>query len=140
MRLLKRYSAQYQTLELEQDVKDLQEASEVANNMDVFAKEELKKMITVKKEFETPDTQTVKVEPSNYNKNNYNKKTYNTNYNESSYSSDGPTDKQKDLLVKNFDKIKSIAGQLGLEMNTPDDVNKVNKKDAIVIIGKLFNN
>ena len=135
MRYLKRYSAQYQTLEVEVDVSDVDEAKTISDKMDVFAKEELEKMIKVKEGLESPNVAQVKVERPTYNNTSDYKKQYNNN---KGYSN-GPSEKQLKILVDNFEKTKSFGESLGLNLNSPDDCKHLNKKDAGKIIEKIFN-
>jgi hypothetical protein len=134
MRYLKRYSAQYQTLEVEMEVKDTDEARVISPKMDEFAKEELNKMIKIKEDLEPKMVgNPVKVDKPNYSKN-----TYGSNNTSKSYGS-GPSTKQLKILVDNLDKTKSYGTELGLNVNNQEDCKNLTKKDAGKVIDRIFN-
>lgn len=136
MRILKRYSANYQVIELEQevDVEDGVELTGVLLEMEEIAKEELKRMIDVSNEVSTvkPATQVSSLPQSS-------KPSFTqSNYGRANTDTRPASIKQLDIIKKNFDKAKAFASELGIPLNSDLDLQNLTLQDAKVLVGKIF--
>jgi len=121
MKIRKQWSSNYQVVELEDEVEDLEVAKTVGRLMEEVAKEQLKLMVDTVKAL-TDETNTSK-----------------------SVSVPSKTEtllspKQATTIKNQFKRAVGIADKLGITLNSADDVDKLTSKQASDIIGEFFKN
>ena len=121
MKIRKQWSSNYQVVELEDEVEDLEVAKTVGRLMEDVAKEQLKLMV---------DTVKALTDETNTNK---------------SVSVPSKTEtllspKQATTIKNQFKRAVGIADKLGITLTSADDVDKLTSKQASDIIGEFFKN
>lgn len=136
MRILKRYSANYQVIELELEVDHKEEfaVSVALQEMEDIAKEELAKMVNVAEEISAP-AQSKQVFPSS------NKPAWNSSPQPNTgFVQANGSPKQLAIIKKNFPKLVGIAQGLNIQLATDSDIANLTQAEISSLIGKLFNN
>lgn len=118
MKIRKQWSCNYQVVEIEEEVADLEMANTIGNLMEDVAKQQLAKMIetTSAMSGETLKGKTAVV-PS---------------------ADSLLTPAQAKNIKNNIKRAIPIAKSLGIELYNENGVDSLSKKDASVIIGELF--
>lgn len=121
MKIRKQWSSNYQVVELEDEVEDLEVAKTVGRLMEEVAKEQLKLMVDTVKALtdETNTSKSVSV-PS---------------------KAEGTLSPKQATTIKNqLKRAVPIAFKLGITLTCADDVDKLTSKQASDIIGEFFKN
>lgn len=119
MKIRKQWSSNYQVVELEEEVEDLEVAKTVGTLMEEVAKDQLLKMI------ETANSVTPVVQKG---------------VNVPAKSENALSPKQATTIKNQFKRAVPIASKLGITLNSVNDVDNLTSKQASDIIGEFFKN